>query len=327
MIIAITRKIPRAGIELLKKHPSLELKINDGPPLSPTQLKAFVKDATAIIPMIPDNINEEIMLAAGPNLKLIAHYAVGYDNIDLEAANKLGIYVSNTPGDLTESIAEFILGLMLAVGKSIVPADKYVRENNFKYFDPLIFLGPKFYGKTLGVVGFGRVGQHLTKICKNGLGMRVLYFDHSRKNKEEAALGATYSKLEDLLEQADFVSLSVPLLPSTKHLIGEKELKKMKPTAYLINTSRGAVIDEDALFVALKDKWIEGAALDVFEEEPKMYPGLSKLSNIVVTPHIASATREARIDMARLAADNVVEVLINKRPPVNLVNKSVVVRG
>ena len=327
MKVAITRKIPRAGIDLLKKNPQLDIKINEDSPLTEPELIEFIKDADAIIPVIPDQITKHVMEAAGDNLKLIAHYAVGYDNIDVASASEKGIYVSNTPGDLTESVAEFSLALMMTVGKNIVQADKYMREDKYKYWDPMIFLGTKLMGKTLGLVGFGRIGQYLANICKRGFNMRVVYYDNQRNEKAEIETGAMFTSLDDLLGMSDFVSLHVPLLPSTHHLIGDKELRKMKPTAYLINTARGPVIDEEALYHALKDKCIEGAALDVFEEEPKMFDGLKDLDNVVVSPHIASATREARIQMARMAAENVIEVLINKKPPVNLVNMDVKFKG
>lgn len=323
MKVLITREIPRAGIELLRKHATLELDYREGPPLTVEEMKEAVAGKDAVISVIPDKITKEIMEAAGPQLKIVANYAVGYDNIETKSASELGIYVSNTPGDLTEAVAEHSLALLMAVGRHIVEGDKFMRDDKYKYWEPLIFLGPKFADKTLGIIGFGRIGQHLAKIAKGGFNMRILYHDAKRYDREESEIGAIYTNLEDLLENSDFISLHVPLLPSTKHLIGEREFKKMKPTAYLINTARGPVIDEDALIVALEENWIEGAALDVFEEEPHISDRLKALDNLVVTPHIGSATREARIEMARMAAENVIEVLINGKPPVNLVNKDI----
>jgi glyoxylate reductase len=324
MKVLITRKIPRAGIELLRKHPSLELDLREGPPLPPRQIKKAIKGASAVISVIPDKITEEIMKAGEKELKLVANYAVGYDNIDTKAATKLGIYVANTPGNLTEAVGEFSLAMLMSIGRRIVEADKFMRTGKYKYWDPMVFLGPKFMNKTIGIIGFGRIGQYLAKISKGAFNMRVLYSDLQRNDRAEAEIGAMYVNLDDLLENSDFVSIHVPLLPSTRHLITERELKKMKPTAYLVNTARGPIIDEDALYVALKENWIQGAAIDVYEEEPKMYEGLRDLDNVVVTPHIGSATREARIDMARMAAENVIEVLINKKPPKNLVNKDLI---
>ncbi len=322
MKVLITREIPKTAHNILKKHTALTIDSREGAPLSEEELIEAVKDADAMIAVIPDKINEKV-LAAAPNLKLVAHYAVGYDNIDVASATKNGIYVSNTPGNLTETVAEFSMALMLAVGKKVVEADQYTRDGHYNYWDPMVFLSATFWGKTIGIVGMGRIGHHLAKIAKNGFNMQVLYHDSQRNDIAEKELGAIYTSMDDLLEKSDFVSLHVPLLPSTHHLITSRELKKMKPTAFLINTSRGPVVEEDALFVALRDKWIEGAAIDVYEKEPQMYKGLRELPNVILTPHIASATREARIQMAKMAADNVVEVLINKRPPLNLVNNDV----
>lgn len=322
MKVLITREIPKTAHNILKKHPSITIDAREGAPLSQQELIEAVKDVDAMIAVIPDKINEEVLNAA-INLKLVAHYAVGYDNIDLAAATKNGIYVSNTPGNLTETVAEFSMALMLAIGKKIVEADQYTRDGHYNYWDPMVFLSATFWGKTIGIVGMGRIGHHLAKIAKNGFNMQVLYYDSQRNDVAEKELGAIYTSLDDLLEKSDFVSLHVPLLPSTRHLISSRELRKMKPTAFLINTSRGPVVEEDALYVALRDKIIEGAAIDVYEKEPQMYSGLHKLPNVILTPHIASATREARIQMAKMAADNVVEVLINKRPPLNLVNNDV----
>ena len=325
MKVLITREIPRAGIELLRKH-AIELDYRKGPPLSDSEIKKAIKGVDAIIAVIPDQITKEVLEAADENLKIVAHYVVGYDNIDVEAASKLGIYVSNTPGDLTESVAEHSMALMLTVGRKIVQADRFTRAGKYKYWDPMIFMGPVFAGKTLGLVGLGRIGKHFARLAKGGFNMRILYHDVKRDEDTETELGALYTSLDDLLEQSDVVSIHVPLLPSTKHLIGMKEFKKMKPTAYLINTSRGPVIDEDAMIIALKENWIAGAGIDVYEEEPKIRQDLKDLENVVLTPHIGSATREARIQMARMAAENIIEVLINKKPPINQVNKEITPR-
>lgn len=322
MKVLITREIPRTAYTILKKHTALEVEMRTGAPMTEQELIAAVKDVDALIPVIPDKINDAV-LSAAENLKVVAHYAVGYDNIDIASATKHGIYVSNTPGDLTADVAEFTMTLMLSIGKKIVEADYYTRGGHYNYWDPMVFLGAKLTGKTLGIIGMGRIGSHLAKIAKQGFGMQVIYFDNRRNDIVEHEQGIIYVNLDELLEKSDFVSLHVPLLPTTHHLITERELKKMKPTAFLINTSRGAVVEEDALYVALKENWIEGAAIDVFEKEPEMYKGLRDLKNIILTPHIASATREARIQMAKMAAENVVEVLINKRPPLNLVNTDV----
>lgn len=320
MKVLITRKIPANGIEILGQYKDIQIDFRQGPPLSQNELKKAVKGADAIIPVIPDQITKEILEAAGPNLKLVATYSIGYDHIDVSAATKLKIYVANTPGDLTESVAEHAFALMLAVGRKISEADRFTRAGKYKYWDPMLFMGPQFKGKTLGIIGFGRIGQHLAKIAKYGLDMELLYTDTMCNETAEKTVNAKFVTKDYLLEHSDIVSLNCILCPDTVHLIGERELKKMKPTAYLINTSRGKVIDEAALTVALKEGWIEGAGLDVFENEPEINGELMKLENVVLTPHIASATREARLEMSRMAAENVVEVLINKKPPKNLVN-------
>jgi glyoxylate reductase len=320
MKVLITRDIPQAGIDILKKFPQIEIDHRQGAPLSTEEMKKAIKGVDGIIPVIPDKITKEVLEAAGPSLKIVAHYAVGYDNIDVEAATGLGIYVSNTPGDLTESVAEHAFALMMSAGKRVVEADTFCRKGDYHYWDPMIFLGPKFKGKKLGVVGFGRIGQHFAKMCKFGLDMDILYFDSKQCVEAEKELGAKKAELEELLNNSDVISLHVNLTENTRHLIGEKQLRMMKPDAIIINTARGPVINEEALAVALKEKWIEGAGLDVFEKEPQIHPDLVKLPNVVLTPHIGSATREARIQMARMAAENIVEVLINRKPPVNLVN-------
>ena len=247
MKVLSTREIPRAGMDLLRKHPSLELDIRKGPPLTEAQLIKAIEEKDAIVSVLPDQINEKVLNAGKPTLKLVANYAVGFDNIDIKTAANLGIFVSNTPGNLTESVAEHALALMISSARSIVQADKHVRAGNYKYWDPMLFLGPVLTKKTLGIIGFGRIGQYLAKIAKRGFDMRILYHDLQRFDKSEQEIGAIYTSLDDLLENSDFISIHVNLMPSTKHLIGERELKKMKPTAYLINTSRGQVIDEAAL--------------------------------------------------------------------------------
>lgn len=319
MKVLITRKIPRVVLDHLSKHTSLQIEMLEGEPLTEEQLIQKVQDVDALLTVIPDQITKTVINAA-PNLKVISTYSVGYDHIDLKAATEKGIPVTNTPGDLTESVAEFTWALILAIAKKIVVSDKYVRSGCFKCWEPLLYMGPRINEKTLGLVGLGSIGCHVARMAK-GFNMNVLYYDIKQNQKAELETGAKYVSLHDLLEKSDFVSIHVPLLPSTQHLIDLNALKKMKPTAYLVNTSRGPVIDEDALAKALEEKWIEGAALDVFEEEPHIYDKLMSLDNVILTPHIASATREARIQMARIAAENIIEVLINNKTPTNLVNR------
>lgn len=314
MKVLITREIPDAGIRILQEHPEITLDYRQGPPLSKEEMIEAIKDADALIPVIPDQIDKDI-IEAGKNLKIIAAYSVGYDHIDIATAKAKGIAVSNTPGDLTESVAEHTIALMLAVSRQVVNADKFVREGKYKYWDPMIFLGPKLKGKTFGIVGFGRIGRHTADIARNGFDMRIVYSDRY----QQPASGAEFAPLEKLLEISDVVSLNCNLSAETLHLIDESQLKQMKPTAYLINTARGPIINEKALIRALQEKWIAGAGLDVFEDEPDVPEELKKLENVVLTPHIASATKEARIQMARMAADNVIEVLVYKEKPINQV--------
>ncbi len=322
MRVLITREIPQAGINILEQYPQIEIDMRKGPPLSREEMLIAVKGADALIPVIPDKIDSEIIEGAGKNLKIIAAYSVGYDHIDLDTATKKEIYVSNTPGDLTESVGEHALSLMLTLARRVSEADRFCRAKKYKYWDPMIFLGPKISEKTLGIIGFGRIGQHFAKIAKLGLGMRIIYHDVLNHPEAEKTLGAEKVSLEYLLENSDFVSLHCNLCEETKHLIGEAQFKKMKPLSYIINTARGPVINESALVNALKKGIIAGAALDVFEDEPEINPKLLRMDNVVLTPHIASATREARIQMARMAVENVVDVLVNKKPPRYLVNKT-----
>ncbi len=321
MKVLITREIPQAGINILQQYREIEIDYRQGKPLTEEKLMEAVKGVDAIIPVIPDDISKEIITAAGKNLKVIATYSVGYDNIDIATATKKGIFVANTPGDLTEAVGEHAFALMMSVTRRTAEADRFCRAKEYKYWDPLSMIGPKLMGKTLGIVGFGRIGQHFARMAKYGLNMRILYNDVMPHPEGESLLDAEKVELDYLLENSDIVSIHCNLCEATRHLISAKEFHKMKPLAYLINTARGPIVDEDALVAALTEGYIAGAGIDVFEEEPKIHPALLKLENVVLTPHIGSATWEARIQMARMSAENVVDVLINKKPPRYLVNK------
>lgn len=273
----------------------------------------------AILCTLTEKIDGEIMDAALPDLKVIANMAVGFDNIDLEAAKARNIMVTNTPGVLTDTVAEHTFALMLAISHRIVEGDKLIRAGLFKAWGPMLLLGTDLSGKTLGIVGLGRIGSRVAYHAVKGFGMKVLYTDLKPSFEFENQFGAQYiQNIDDLLPRCDYVSLHVPLLDSTRHLMDENRLKLMKPTAYLINTSRGPIVDEKVLAKALKEGWIRGTAIDVFENEPKVEPGLLKLNNIILTPHIASATKETRSAMAALAAKNIIEALEGRVPP-NLV--------
>jgi lactate dehydrogenase-like 2-hydroxyacid dehydrogenase len=255
------------------------------------------------------------------HLRVIANYAVGFDNIDINAATKHGILVTNTPGVLTESVAEHAVALMMCLGKRVLEADTFTRKGKYKYWDPNLLLGTEFDGKTVGVVGVGRIGSVFCKFA-HALNMKILYSDVNAATDIEQQYGARKVELDELLRESDVVSIHVPLLPSTRHLIDANKLKLMKKNAFLINTSRGPVIDEKALVVALKRKQIAGAGIDVYEFEPKLVPGLAKLPNVILTPHIASGTYEARNEMSLLVAKNVLAALNGQTPP-SLVNKDV----
>lgn len=324
MKVLITREIPQAGLNILQQYRELELDYRKGPPLSEEKLLEAIKGVDGIIPIIPDNITKKVLSAAGKNLRIIATYSVGYDHIDVQNASLKGIYVANTPGDLTESVGEHAFALMMSVARRTSEADRYCRAKKYKYWNPMLMIGPKLMDKTLGIIGFGRIGQHFARMAKYGLDMKILYNDVIRHPEAENLLDAKKVELDYLLENSDIISIHANLSDSTKHLINAQTIRKMKPLAYLINTARGQIVEEDALVEALTEGYIAGAALDVFEDEPKIHPELLKLDNVVLTPHIASATWEARLQMARMAAENVVDVLINNQPPRYIVNKELV---
>lgn len=269
----------------------------------------------ALFCLLTDKIDGEVMDSFGPQLKVVANMAVGFDNIDVEESKKRGIAVANTPGVLTDTVAEHTFALMLAVAHRISEADRFTRALKYHGWAPMLLLGNDLSGKTLGVIGLGRIGSRVAHHAVKGFEMKVLYSDISRNENFEKEFGAIYVSLDDLLRQSDFVSIHVPLLPATRHLINAEKLKLMKRAAYLINTSRGPVIDELALAKALSDRTLRGAALDVFEFEPAITPELLNLDNVILTPHIASATEETRSKMSALAATNIIEALEGRTPP------------
>lgn len=314
-VVYISRKLEKQWLTELYRHLEVSMNQKRTPPSRAEFLKN-VKKADGIITVLTERVDEEVF-RANVNLKIVANYAVGYDNIDVAAAKRRGVPVSNTPGDLTGAVAEHAMALLLNVAKRVLEGDSYVRAGKYTAWDPLLLLGSDVRGRTLGIVGTGRIGAALAGIASSGFGMTILYYDVVRNREIEKKFGAKKVSLSDLLQKSDYVSVHVPLLPSTKHLIGRKEFSLMKRSAYLINTSRGPVVDEKALVNALKSKKIAGAGLDVFEHEPKLALGLSGLSNAVLTPHIASATVGARREMAEIAAENVLDVLVRGRRPRN----------
>ncbi|PJE59659.1 MAG: D-glycerate dehydrogenase [Candidatus Portnoybacteria bacterium CG10_big_fil_rev_8_21_14_0_10_44_7] len=315
MKVFITRQIPERGITMLKKA-GYEVAVSgkDGV-LTPAELKEGVKGADAVLCLLTDKIDEAVLQAAGDQLKIVANYAVGYNNLDVAAGKKRNVVMTNTPGVLTETVAEYALAAIMALTKNIVPADKFTRGGRYQGWAPLLFLGSDLGGKTLGVVGLGRIGSVLAQKAYAGLGMKIVYYDVQKNEELEKKTNAQFMELDDLLGAADVVSIHVPLLDSTHHLINAAKLALMKQSAYLVNTSRGPVVDEAALVEVLKNKKIAGAFLDVFEDEPALKPGLVELENVVLTPHIASATRETRSKMSEIAAQNIIAVLSGQEAP------------
>lgn len=319
--IFITRPVPEIGIEILRDK-GYEVLVNEGAKdraADKEEILSGVKGADALLSVLTDKIDAEIMDAGLPSLKIVANMAVGFDNIDLEAAKQRRIMATNTPGVLTDTVAEHTFALMLAISHRIVEADKFTRAGLYGAWGPMLLLGSDLSGKTLGVIGLGRIGSRVAFHAVKGFGMKVLYTDVKRDENFENEFGAKFFKdIDDLLSHCDYISLHIPLLESTRHLMNESRLKLMKTSAYLINTSRGLIVNEKALVKALKNGWIRGAAIDVFEREPEIEPELLKLNNIILTPHIASATEETRNAMAELAAKNIIEALERRTPP-NLV--------
>ncbi len=280
-----------------------------------------VKGCDALLLQLTDTVDDELFVAAGSQLKIISNYAVGFDNVDLESANKRGIFVTNTPSDsVSEAVAEHAFALIITLAHRIVEADEYARAGKYRGWSPNNLIGTDVHGKTLGIVGLGRIGRALAERGVKGFGMGCVYSDMHRDKEFEKTYGAKQLPLDQLLETADFVSLHVPLLPSTRHLISVAEFSLMKKTAFLINTSRGPVVDEKALVRALRTGRIAGAGLDVYECEPSIDCDLTdklelkRFPNVVLTPHTASATIEARQAMSRVAAENIIAVLSGKKP-------------
>ncbi|MBU4082335.1 D-glycerate dehydrogenase [Patescibacteria group bacterium] len=311
--IFVTRQIPEVGINLLEEK-GWDVLVGPEGSISREDLLEGVKGVDAILSVLTEKIDGEVMDAAGSQLKIVANYAVGYNNIDVEEAKKRGVVVTNTPGVLTDTVADHAVGLILAVAQRIAEGDKYTREGKYKAWGPKLFLGGDIKGKTLGIVGLGRIGFAVAERLMKGFEMKVIYYDIKRNEELEKEHNIEYREINDLLKEADFVSLHTALTDETKHLINAERLELMKPTAYLVNTSRGPIIDEKALVEVLKNKGIAGAALDVFENEPELSPGLIELDNAILTPHIASATIGTRNKMSEMAAQNIIASLEGQTP-------------
>lgn len=318
--VLLTGRIPDGVMAVLRDTCNVESNTEDRP-WERKELLERIGDKKGLISMITDDVNRELLDRA-PHLGMIANMAVGYNNVDVQAATARGIPVSNTPGVLTDATAELAFALILATARRVAELDRRTRAGEFKWWAPMQFLGSEVTGKTLGIIGLGRIGQAVARRAR-GFDMRILYHNRSRmESSSEDSMGVEYADLDNLLAESDFVSLHVPLTKETQYLIGAKELARMKPTAYLINTSRGPVVDERALVRVLRERKIGGAGLDVYEHEPALAPGLADLDNAVLLPHVGSGTLETRTRMASLAVENLLAGLRGDVPP-NLLNPEV----
>lgn len=312
--ILITRRVPPPAIEMLRQagH-TVDLMDQDDPP-SRAQLLARVGGVAGLVTMLSERVDEALLDAAGPSLRVVANFAVGFDNIDIPACAEAGVRVTNTPGVLTDATADLAWTLILAVSRRVVEGDRLVRGGRWTGWAPMQFLGLQLSGATLGLVGAGRIGTAVG-LRSMGFNMRVLYTEQRPNRELEERVGARRVDLDELLAESDVVSLHVPLTPQTRHLIGSEQLARMKPTALLINTARGPVVDEAALVEALAAGRIAGAGFDVYEHEPRLTAGLVELSNVVILPHLGSATTATRQKMSQMVAENVIAVLSGREPP------------
>lgn len=316
--IFMTRRIPARAEEMLReKGYEVTVSQKDGV-LTREELKNALleKEYDAVASLLTDSLDAEMISAMPASVKIIANYAVGYNNIDVAKAHEREMVVTNTPEVLTATVAEHTVALLLAAASRIAEGDRFIREGKFVGWEPMLLLGTDIKGKTLGLVGAGRIGSEVAGILHRGFGMNVVYYDMKKNEALEALCGAKYcATYEEVITQADVVSIHVPLLPATHHLINAERLALMKKTAILVNTSRGPVVDEVALVQALKNGVIRGAALDVFEFEPKVTQELLTLPNVVVNPHLASATEETRTKMAEMVATNIIETIEGRTAP------------
>ncbi|WP_204193961.1 2-hydroxyacid dehydrogenase family protein [Staphylococcus sp. GDY8P47P] len=315
--VYIAGAIPDVGLNLLKEHFEVEMYDGEGI-IDKETLKEGVKDATALISILSTNVDQEVIDSA-TNLKIIANYGAGFNNIDIKYAREKDIDVTNTPKASTASTAELTFGLVLAVARRIVEGDKLSRTKGFDGWAPLFFRGREVSGKTIGIIGLGEIGSAVAKRAK-AFDMDVLYTGPHQKKEKEREIGAKYVDLNTLLENADFITINAAYNPDLHHMIDTEQFKRMKSTAYLINAGRGPIVNEEALVKALEEKEIEGAALDVYEFEPDITEGLKSLDNVVITPHIGNATFEARDMMSKIVANDTIKKLSGDTPQF-IVNK------
>lgn len=308
--VLVTRRVPQECLDLLTPHFGIE-HYDQATAIPRQRLLKSVKDKDGVLCLLTDKIDGEL-LAAAPRLQAVSTFSVGYDHVDVPACQARGVAVTNTPGVLTESTADFTWALLMSAARRVVEGDAYMRGGKYRGWDPLLLLGADVSGKTLGVIGFGRIGQAVAKRA-GGFSMRVLYHDTKRASADvEAALNAAFAPLEELLRESDYVSVHTVLDAGTRHLLDDRAFGLMKKSAYLINAARGPIVDEQALVRALKSDKIRGAGLDVYEWEPKMAPGLASCKNAVLAPHLASATLETRVKMGVMAASGLIDGLIRR---------------
>jgi len=322
MKIFVSRQIPGTALERLTTS-GHEVHISEfDRPLTDEEFLEGSQGCDAILTLLTDKLDGEVMDAIGPQLKIISNYAVGFDNINLDDASHRGIVVANTPSDeVNEAVAEHTWALLLSITRRVVEADESTKRGSYKGWEPSIFLGPSLIGKTLGIIGLGRIGTMVARRAK-GFNVRVLYNKRSPDPAAEAELGIEFAELDRLLAESDFISLHVPLTNETRHMINKDSIAKMKHGTYLVNTARGPIIKEQDLVNALREGKIRGAAIDVFENEPLINPELISMENVVLTPHIASATLEARQKMGDQAVDAILAIINNQKPE-NMVNSEI----
>jgi glyoxylate reductase len=310
--VLITHPIPRIGIELLEERYSVTV-LESRYPLEPAFLREKIRDYEGLITLLMDRVDEPL-LAAAEHLKVVANHAVGYENIDVDAVKRHRVMATNTPGVLTHATAEIAFALLICLTRRILEADRYTREGRFTVWDPLLLRGDELNGKNLGIIGMGRIGFEMARRCR-AFGMNILYYNRNRAAEEkERAVEAVYCGFNELLERSHVISLHVPSTSETRRLIDSAAFDRMRDGAYLINTARGEIVDEAALINAIKCGKLKGAGLDVYEFEPEISPGLFEMENVVLLPHIGSATIEARNRMSETAARNVIAVLEGERP-------------
>jgi glyoxylate reductase len=312
MKVLVTRRVPDPAIPMLKERFEVVV-ASERDPLPHEELLKRVAGVDAILALADSQINSDVMDAAGPQLKVIANYGVGYDNVDLGAAIRRNIYVTHTPNVENNAVADHTFALILSLFRRIIPSDRFVREGKFSHWDAYFFLGPELEGMTLGIIGLGRIGSTVARRA-NGFEMEVVYYDKLRKYDLESAIGCRYVSFREVLAKSDVLTLHVPLTPATEGMIGADEIGMMKPSAFLINACRGKVVQEAPLVDALKSGKLAGAGLDVYEHEPDVAKALTEMDNVVVTPHLGSSTFRAREGMGRVAAESIIAALSGQVP-------------